>query len=318
MEIEHEVEKQTISSVAVLLFKNTKVLLVKHKEASGHMNGVYGLPAGRQHIGEIEKQSAVRELREETGLLTTEGDLVSYPHNIYTADIERKDGLLTVFSMHVYICQKYTGILQASEETDPEWIEFAKLDNLPLLPNVLHAIKDGFFYLKNKSIANTGMKNSRLSIIVAIDEKRGIGRNNSLLFKIPEDFKRMKELTVGHPIIMGRKTFESIGRVLPGRTNIIVTRDQAYHIEGAHVIHSLNQAIEIAKKSQGSEEIFIFGGGAIFKQALPRVDRLYLTVVAGDYHADTFFPDYSEFKTVLHREDHTSNENTFSFLDLER
>src|SRR5437868_15482904 len=123
-----------------------------------------------------------------------------------------------------------------------------------------------------------------VSIIVAVDDKRGIGKDNDLLFKIPEDFKRMKELTSGHPIIMGRKTFESIGRVLPNRTNIIVTRDPAFQFEGAVVCSSLEEGLEKAKKAPGSEEIFIFGGGQIFKEALEKglIDRLYLTLVKGD------------------------------------
>src|SRR6478752_4215957 len=136
--------------------------------------------------------------------------------------------------------------------------------------------------------------NPRVSIIVAIDEKRGIGKDNDILFKIPEDFKRMKELTTGHPIIMGRKTFESIGRLLPNRTNIIVTRDKGFKVDGAVVANSLEESLEKAKSVSGADEIFIFGGGQIFKDALEKslVDRLYLTLVKGDYGADTFFSDY--------------------------
>lgn len=155
-----------------------------------------------------------------------------------------------------------------------------------------------------------------ISIIAAMDEKRGIGKNNQLLFKIPEDFKRMKQLTTGHPIIMGRKTFESIGRALPNRTNIIITRDQNYKVDGAVIVHSLEEAIEKAKESPGSEEIFIFGGAQIFEQALPIVDRLYLTVVKGDFNADAFFPDYSMFKKIIHKEEHESNGYRFTFIDL--
>jgi dihydrofolate reductase len=162
---------------------------------------------------------------------------------------------------------------------------------------------------------------SRVSIIVAIDEKRGIGKNNDLLFKIPEDFKRMKELTSGHAIIMGRKTFESIGRVLPNRTNIIVTRDPAFQFEGAIVCSSLEEGLEKAKIAPGSDEIFIFGGGQIFKEALEKslVERLYLTVVKGDYDADTFFPDYEQlgFKTK-EEENHESDGYQYSFITLEK
>ncbi len=163
-----------------------------------------------------------------------------------------------------------------------------------------------------------------INIIAAIDEKRGLGKNNDLLFKIPEDFARMKSLTLGHPIIMGRKTFESIGRVLPGRTNIVVTRDLGFKINDlgkgeARIVRSLEEAIEVARKSLGSDEIFIFGGGQIFKQALEKglVDRLYLTIVGGDFGADTFFPDYSMFKQIS-KEDKNDGNYKYSFLTLKK
>lgn len=175
-----------------------------------------------------------------------------------------------------------------------------------------------------------------ISIVAAMDSKRGIGKNNDLLFKIPEDFERMKKLTLGHPIIMGRKTFESIGRVLPGRTNIIVTQNSKFSIRQAqdkkiqklasqgetlrgYIVKSLEEAIEVAKKSPGSEEIIIFGGGQIFKEAMEKdlVDVLYLTVVEGDYGADTFFPDYSMFKIIKEEQGSDSNYK-FNFLTLQK
>jgi dihydrofolate reductase len=168
-----------------------------------------------------------------------------------------------------------------------------------------------------------------ISIIVAIDSKNGIGKNNDLLFHIPEDFKRMHQIISGHPLVMGRKTFESIGRVLPENTSIIITRgDYQFPTfvkteeEKAKcmVVHSLEEALRQAQGKKGSEEIFIFGGGQIFKEALEKnlVDRLYLTVVEGDYGADTFFPDYSNFTKVISEEDHQSNGYKFKFIDLEK
>ncbi len=150
-----------------------------------------------------------------------------------------------------------------------------------------------------------------------MDEKRGVGKQNDLLFKIPEDFQRMKALTMGHPIIMGRKTYESIGRPLPKRTNIVVT-SKNQKIEGCIVVHSLEEALEKAKESEGNDEIFIFGGGEIWRQAMPLVDRLYITIVKGDYNADTFFPDYSDFKKEIKSETGESNGYSYTFLDLER
>jgi dihydrofolate reductase len=157
----------------------------------------------------------------------------------------------------------------------------------------------------------------RISVIAAIGQNRELGKNNQLLFKIPEDFKRMKALTMGHPIIMGRKTFDSIGRILPGRTNIIISRDKNYKIEGAIVCLSLEEAI---KKSieYPVNEIFIFGGGQIFEQAMPVIDRLYLTVVQGKFEADTFFPEYKAFTKVIEKEERENGGYTYTFLTLER
>lgn len=159
-----------------------------------------------------------------------------------------------------------------------------------------------------------------ISIIVAIDEKRGIGKNNDLLFRIPPDLKRLRALTSGHPLVMGRRTFDSFRRVLPNRTNIIVTHDSEFTFEGAVIAHSLEEGIQKAKTSPGADEIFIFGGGQIFKEAIEKdlVDRLYITLVKGDYGADTFFPDYSRYKTVVHKEEHESDGFQYTFLDLER
>lgn len=166
----------------------------------------------------------------------------------------------------------------------------------------------------------------KISIIVAIDEKRGIGKNNKLLFKIPEDFKRMNSVTRNHPIVMGRKTFLSIGRILSERYNIVITRDLGFKINGLRegknfaVAESLESGIEKARKSRGSEEIFIFGGGEIFKEALGKnlVDKLYLTIVDGDFGADTFFPDYPQFKKVIFEKEGEPEEYRYRFLELER
>ncbi len=158
-----------------------------------------------------------------------------------------------------------------------------------------------------------------LNIIAAIDSKRGLGKDNQLLFKIKEDFVRMKKLTSGHPIIMGRKTFESIGRPLPNRTNIVITRDQGYSSEGIKVVHSLDQAIDMAKNEPGGEEVFIFGGGQIFKEAMPMVVKLYLTVVEGDYGADTFFPEYEkDFTKTVFEQEGQEGDYKYKFIDLER
>lgn len=158
-----------------------------------------------------------------------------------------------------------------------------------------------------------------LNIIVAIDEKRGIGRssnaaNQGMLWHISEDFKRFKALTSGHPIIMGRTTQEMIGRALPNRTNIVVTRDVTKTIEGCIIASSFEDAIEKAKKCEGSDELFVIGGGQIFAQALPIAEKLYLTLVRGDYEADIFFPEYEKaFPVIESEETKIEGDYTFTF-----
>lgn len=168
------------------------------------------------------------------------------------------------------------------------------------------------------------MKTPKVSIIVAMDEKRGIGKNNDLLFKIPEDGKRVREKTSGHPIVMGRKTFESLGRLLPNRTHIVVTRDASTLDKLSYrpevVVSSVSEGVEKGQESPGGDEVFIFGGGQIYAESLKEnlVDRLYLTIVEGDYGADTFFPEYPEFTKVLENEKKESDGYRYIFTTLEK
>lgn len=160
--------------------------------------------------------------------------------------------------------------------------------------------------------------------MVAISQtRRAIGNKGKLLWHIPEDMKRFKRLTMGHPVIMGRKTFESIlgysptGSPLSGRTNIVITRNPAYAHEGALVVSSLEEALEKARQLD-SEEIHIGGGSEIYAQVLPLVDKLYLTLVDDEPEADTFFPDYSEFTKVVETETRDHNGLSYTWLTLER
>jgi len=130
-----------------------------------------------------------------------------------------------------------------------------------------------------------------LSIIVAASENNVIGINNHLPWHLPVDMKYFKDMTMGKPIVMGRKSFEELGRVLPGRPNIMITRQTDYTAEGLYVVPSLQAGIEKAK-TFGTEEIFITGGGEIFKMALPIIDRLYLTRVHAEVSGDTYFPEF--------------------------
>ncbi len=165
-----------------------------------------------------------------------------------------------------------------------------------------------------------------VSIVVAITGKKAaIGNGGKLLVYIPDDLKRFKAITLGHAIIMGRKTYESIGRLLPGRKNFIVTRNPSLNIPDAVICTDLDQAIDEAwrHESQGSnvnKEIFLIGGGEIYKQGLPRVKKLYLTIVESDLEGDVFFPDYSDFKKETFREERLDEKTglKYSWIDLER
>jgi dihydrofolate reductase len=140
----------------------------------------------------------------------------------------------------------------------------------------------------------------KVSIIVAIDEDRGIGIKNRLPWRLPDDLQRFKTVTMGHHVIMGRKTHESIGRALPGRENIIVTRNEFFQAKDCAITNSLEDAINLAK-AQGEEEVFVIGGGEIYSQAIQIADRIYLTIVHTKSKADTQFPlfDPVEWETTV-------------------
>lgn len=132
-----------------------------------------------------------------------------------------------------------------------------------------------------------------VSIIAAMDRKAGIGIDNKLPWRLSADLKRFRELTMGHHIVVGRKTFESIGKPLPGRQMIVVTRDRNYRAEGCDVVHSVEDAIRLARE-RGESEVFICGGAEIYAQSIEIADRMYLTLVDAEVAADTFFPEFDE------------------------
>lgn len=156
-----------------------------------------------------------------------------------------------------------------------------------------------------------------ISMIVAIGKRRELGKENKLMWHIPADMKRFRQITVNHAVIMGRKTYESIGRPLPKRTNIIVTRDINFKAEDCIVVHSLEEAIEVGKTYE-REELFIIGGAQIYTQGLKYAQRLYLTLVDGEFDADAFFPDYLEFKKVVSEEKGEENGFRYTFVTLEK
>jgi len=158
-----------------------------------------------------------------------------------------------------------------------------------------------------------------VSLIVAMDEKRGIGIDNRLPWRLSADLRRFKALTMGHHLVVGRKTFESIGRPLPGRQMIIVTRNTDYRADGCLIAHSVDEAIALAQ-ARGEDEVFVIGGAEIYAQALGRAGRLYLTQVEADVEADTFLPgieekDWIEKETSHHEADEKNQyPSTFKLL----
>ena len=146
------------------------------------------------------------------------------------------------------------------------------------------------------------MSTSSLILIAAVARNGGIGKDNALLWRLPEDLKFFKRTTLGCPVIMGRKTFESIGRPLPGRRNIVVTRNTAWQHDGVDVAHTLEEARALAASEP---RVFVIGGGELYAQALPVADELILTEVESDFEADTFFPSYDRTAfTEVSRESH--------------
>ncbi|MGE6488751.1 dihydrofolate reductase [Paenisporosarcina sp. NPDC076898] len=129
-----------------------------------------------------------------------------------------------------------------------------------------------------------------ISLIVAHDINRVIGKDNKMPWHIPNELAYFKEKTMGKAIVMGRNTFESIGRPLPGRLNIVISRNTAYKADGVTVVHSIEDAIELARKHH--EEVMIIGGEQIFKEVLPYTDLMYVTLIQKEFEGDTFFPSY--------------------------
>ncbi len=158
-----------------------------------------------------------------------------------------------------------------------------------------------------------------LSLIVATDQENGIGKDNQLLWHLPNDLKFFRKVTSGHTIIMGRKTFDSVGRPLPNRRNIVISRKPDLKIDGVEVFDNLGNAINACKNE---DEYFIIGGGEIYNQALEKADQIYLTKVEGDFNADTFFPEI-EAKTweVKWRQEHQKDNKhayDYTFLILKK
>lgn len=165
----------------------------------------------------------------------------------------------------------------------------------------------------------------RISLIVALTDNRVIGRGNKMPWHLPNDLKYFKRMTTGKPVLMGRKTFESIGKPLPGRTNIVITRQNDWQASGVQVVHNLDEGLELATRLSlidGSEEVMVIGGAQIYREVLPQAHRLYLTQIHTHIDGDAFFPEISEDQwREAGREDHKAdhaNSYDHSFVVLDR
>jgi len=159
----------------------------------------------------------------------------------------------------------------------------------------------------------------KISLIVAHDDYLGIGAKNRLLWHIKKDLGHFKSITQNHPIIMGRKTYQSIGKPLPKRTNIVITRDTNFKAPGCFIVNSLKKAIKFAI-SKDKHEIFIIGGGQIYNQALKNnlIQKLYITKVKGDFKADTFLHPYPQFKKIISQSYDSEGDYQFEHFELEK
>ena len=162
----------------------------------------------------------------------------------------------------------------------------------------------------------------KISLIAALGKNRAIGKDNGLIWKLPGDLPRFKALTQGHPVIMGRKTWESLperSRPLPGRTNIVRTRDSSYAAPGAILAQSFPEALSRARDAEGADEIFAIGGQQVYECALPFASRLYLTLVDDEQPGDAYFPPYTDqFSREIEREELEHEGLSYAHVTLER
>jgi dihydrofolate reductase len=161
------------------------------------------------------------------------------------------------------------------------------------------------------------MSTARISAIAAIGKNRELGAQGDLIWRISSDLKRVRALTTGHAIVMGRKTYESIGRALPNRLNIVVSRDPLFEAPGCTVVTSVDKAIALG--SREATEVFVFGGAAIYAAALPATSRLYLTRIDAEYpSADVYFPAFDDFTVEVASESHTDDDLEYTYQTLDR
>lgn len=174
------------------------------------------------------------------------------------------------------------------------------------------------------AVSGTALKRPQIALIWAMARNRVIGRDNTLPWRLPADLAHFKSLTTGHPVIMGRKTFESLGRPLPNRINIVITRDRSFSPAGCLVAHSLDEAFHLGTLHEASvrPELFVIGGENLYSQALVLADRLYVTLVDAEVEGDACFPDFEweDWREVERLQQPADDKNAYActFLTLER
>lgn len=149
-----------------------------------------------------------------------------------------------------------------------------------------------------------------ITLIAACSTNRVIGKDNTLIWKVPGDLKRFKELTTGHTILMGRKTFESIGKPLPNRQNVILTKNKDFQVDNCLVYNNLEEVLSLFEK----QNLWVIGGGEIYKQLLPYCDRIELTLIHKEFEGDAFFPELNDNWVIENKEDHTCEDFEFSYI----
>ena len=178
--------------------------------------------------------------------------------------------------------------------------------------------------VKCSSAAVAKTQSLHIAILVAMASNRVIGQKNALPWHLPADLKHFKSLTMGHGIIMGRKTYESIGKPLPGRLNIVITRQKDYHVNGAIVVHSIDEAVQACKNEKKiSGKGFIIGGAELYQQTLSLCHRMYITEIQRCFDGDTYFPEFDAKEWVetaceKHSSNHNGNELAYHFVVLDR
>lgn len=283
----------------------TEVLL-QHRSGTGYMDGWWGCgAAGHVEAGESALQAAVGEAREELGITVDPDDLAPLTtvqrHSVTGLPVEQRCDIF-------FGCTRWQGSPRIREPELTDGLDWFALDDLPdrVVPHerlVLDALPDPPAFL-------TRGFDQRLTLVAAMGRNRVIGADGTMPWHLPEDLEHFKRTTAGGTLLMGRTTWDSIGRPLPGRTSIVLTRDPDWRADGAIAVRSLAEAVTAAP----DRELFVIGGGQIYRQTIDLADRLVLTLIDAEFQGDTTFPEFGSPWTESSRE----QRDGFAFVDYRR